>query len=371
NCHGNPLIMQTIFQELIALGCRPAAPGEFSRRAFLNGRIDLAQAEALAAMIAAKSEKACAASLQQLKGALGREIDYLRVLLVDALAFIEAGIDFTDDIVAPEIPDIPPQLEIAAGRLQSLLLTYPAAKYYTDGINAVITGKPNAGKSSLLNSLTGKKRAIVNEIPGTTRDFITSEITVNGVSINLTDTAGIRQPQNAVEKEGIDLVWENLAQADVVIILLDSSRPLTNEDSEIIEKNKTSNVICAINKSDLPSTWQPEEIPGLPEAAGKIKISAKFGNGLDELKKLIVDRVVTTEEKNTDGLIVANLRHKSALEKTGNFIGKAKDSIGKGLSPEFAAFDLQEAIRSLDEITGRKIGDDVLDKVFSSFCIGK
>jgi tRNA modification GTPase len=372
NCHGNPLIMKTILSELVALGCRLARPGEFSQRAFFNNRIDLSQAEALASMIAAKSSTACAIGLAQLKGSLTKEIDNLRTLLIDALAMIEATIDFTDDVATGDIPQLPSQIDLAASRVQSLLSSYRAAKIYTEGVSVVITGKPNVGKSSLLNTLTGKKKAIVTDIPGTTRDLITDMINIKGVPVNLVDTAGIREPKDAIEKEGIALVWENLANADFVIILLDGSKPLTVEDKEIFQKNKNGNILVAINKTDLPQAWEAGAIDGLiPKEVKIIHISAKFGTGLEELKNIIVDSCLSENYIDAGSAMITNMRHKTALEKTLTNIQTAKNNILNGMSPEFAAFDLREALDNLDEITGKKINDEILDKIFSSFCIGK
>ena len=371
NCHGNPLIMKAIIEELITLGCRLAGPGEFSQRAFLNNRIDLSQAEALASMIAAKSAKACAIGLSQLKGSLTKEIDDLRNLLIQALAVIEATIDFTDDVPASDISQAS-QIDLAALRLQSLLATYRSAKIYAEGLSVVITGKPNVGKSSLLNALTGRKKAIVTDIPGTTRDLITDTINIQGVPVNLVDTAGIREPRDAIEKEGIALVWENLAAADVVIILLDSSNPITVEDIEVIQKNKNCNILIAINKTDLPPAWETGTIIGLlPQDAKILNISAKFGTALDELKNILVDSCLSENRIDTGSVMITNMRHKMALEKALQNIAEAKNSITTGISLEFAAFDLREALSNLDEITGRKINDEILDKIFSSFCIGK
>jgi tRNA modification GTPase len=372
NCHGNPLIMKTILEEIVALGCRLARPGEFSQRAFFNNRIDLSQAEALASMIAAKSSTACAIGLAQLKGSLTKEIDNLRTLLIDALAMIEATIDFTDDVATGDIPQLPSQIDLAASRVQSLLSSYRAAKIYTEGVSVVITGKPNVGKSSLLNSLTGKKKAIVTDIPGTTRDLITDMISIKGVPVNLVDTAGIREPKDAIEKEGIALVWENLASADVVIILLDGSKPLTVEDKEIFQKNKNGNILVAINKTDLPQAWEAEAIDGLLSPEEKIlHISAKFGNGLEELKNIIVDSCLSENSIDSGSAMITNMRHKIALEKAIENIAAAKNNILNGMSPEFAAFDLREALDNLDEITGKKINNEILNSIFSSFCIGK
>lgn len=372
NCHGSPLIMQTILEQLVNLGCRLADAGEFSQRAFFNNRLDLSQAEALAAMVAAKSPQAYAIGLAQLKGELSLEIESLRLLLIDALALLEAAIDFTEDISAAETPIVPPQIDSALERIRLLVASYSAAKIYAEGVNVVITGKPNVGKSSLLNALTGKKKAIVTDIPGTTRDLIMDTINIRGVPLNLVDTAGIRKPQNAIEKEGIELVWERLANADVVIIMLDGSRPIMDEDRDIIDKNINANMIVAVNKIDLPALWEIKKIERLIKPETKvIKISAKFGTGLEELKDAVVHLSGCNLDKDTSIVMITSLRHKQALEKTQKNIQAAKEGITGGMSPEFAAFELREALDNLDEITGKKINDEVLDKIFSSFCVGK
>ena len=373
SCHGSPVILQTVLQQLITLGCRPAAPGEFSRRAFCNGRMDLAQAEALASMISAQSTKAYAIGLSQLKGSLGNDISRLRQLLIDALAGIEAAIDFTDDIAENDTPDIPPQIADAIAGMSRLLSTYRQARVLTQGISCVITGKPNVGKSSLLNALAGKKKAIVTDIPGTTRDLITETITLNGLCVHLTDTAGIRPPQDIIEKEGIDLVWDHLEQADAIVIILDGSRPLTDEDRHILEENKkrADKVLLAVNKSDLPRAWTPDRMADIfSSVPPRLNISAKFGHGLQELKDVIV-RIPGVCDALDPDVMITQARHKLALEKALVNLKAARESLQTGQSPEFAAFELREALNALDEITGQKIQEDVLDKIFSSFCIGK
>ena len=371
NCHGSPLIMQTILAQLVEMGCRLAAPGEFTQRAFFNNRLDLAQAEALAGIVAARSEKSSAIALAQLKGALSGEMENLRLLLIEALALLEAAIDFSADVSAVETPPMPPQIDIVAERLQLLLNSYQTAKIYSEGINVVITGKPNVGKSSLLNTMTGRKRAIVTEIPGTTRDYLTDTINIRGIPVNIVDTAGIRKPQNDIEEQGIDLVWENLANADIAIILLDGSKPLTKEDTDIIAKISKNNYLVAINKRDLPPAWDKAEIKKfLPD--GKIlNISAKFQTGIDELKNAILDSCFGKNEEYKGSVLITNIRHKSALEKAADNIQRAKESIISGMPPECTVMDLREVLNSLDEITGKKINDEILDKIFSSFCIGK
>ena len=372
NCHGNPHIIGAILTQLQELGCRLARPGEFSERAFLNNRIDLSQAEALSTMISAKSAKAYAVGLAQLKGSLRSEIDELRLLLIEALALLETTIDFTEDTPGETIPKIPPQINQALEKIQTLLSSYRSARAYTEGINVIITGKPNVGKSSLFNALTGRKKAIVTDIPGTTRDLITDTINISGIPVCLIDTAGIREPQNVIEKEGISLVWESLAEADVVIVILDVGNLLTDEDKIIIGKNKSGKIIAAINKIDLPRVWETKTIVKLfPREAKILEISAKSGEGLENLKKTIMDLTVSENSENAGGAMIINLRHKLAIEKSFKNIQNAKESIAGGMSSEFAAFDLREALDSLDEITGKKINDEILDKIFSSFCIGK
>lgn len=372
NGHGSPVIMQKILSELIYLGCRLAEPGEFSRRAFFNNRLDLSQAEALAAMVAAPTPQAFSLGLAQLKGNLSAEIEKARGLLIEALAVFEASIDFVEDAPAEESLFLTPQIDEAKKSIEKLLSTYHEAKIITQGLNVVITGKPNVGKSSLLNALTGKKKAIVTDIPGTTRDLIVDEVVVHGTVLNLVDTAGIRQPKDAIEEEGISLVWENLANADLALIVLDGSIPLSPEDEEVISKNKNVNTVIAINKSDLPASWDIKKIAHMIEPEKKIiKISAKFGAGLAELKRAIIDSCGAHPRPDTGSVMITNLRHKQSLEKARKNIVAAKEAIARGESPEITAFELREAIDSLDEITGRKINEEVLDKIFSSFCIGK
>ncbi len=373
SCHGNPLILQAILEQCIILGCRPARPGEFSERAFFNGRMDLAQAEALASMISARSSRAWQIGLAQLKGALGDRIGEFRSWMIDALARLEAAIDFSEDVSEQETPDIEPQIGKTIAGIDNLLSTFSQGELFTRGVNTVITGKPNVGKSSLLNALAGRKKAIVTEIPGTTRDLITETITLNGLCFNLIDTAGIRKPENDIEKEGIDLVYEQLEQADIIIILLDGSKPLTTEDHRILQQNqhRPEKIILAVNKCDLPSAWTPEHLPGYSASEiHLLNISAKFGDGLGDLKQTMTS-LAGVSDVATDSGLLTQARHKLALEKTRTHLQTVISDLQAGQSPEFIAFELTEALNALDEITGRKIQEEVLSRIFSSFCIGK
>lgn len=373
SCHGNPLILNMILEQLLARGCRLARPGEFSERAFLNGRMDLAQAEALAFMIAAKSEKAYLLSLAQLKGALGDEIGDLRLALIDALANLEAAIDFSDEIAPDEAKELPPQIEETIVKMGLLLSSYEQTRLINKGFAVVITGKPNAGKSSLLNKLLGRKKAIVTDIPGTTRDAITETISCNGFTISLTDTAGIRQPHDIIEKQGMEIAGEHLENADLIILMMDGSQPLDANDILLLneQQSRQRRTLVAINKSDLPAVWNKKEIS---EACQKdwpvFNISAKSGEGLEQIRQALSD-LTMGKETSQGGAVLIQLRHKQALEKSRACLTTAKVSLQSGDSPELAAFELREAIDYLDEITGKKITDEVLDKIFSSFCIGK
>ncbi|HET6460904.1 MAG TPA: tRNA uridine-5-carboxymethylaminomethyl(34) synthesis GTPase MnmE [Syntrophales bacterium] len=373
NCHGSAFILQSVLSLVIEAGARLAEPGEFTKRAFLNNRINLAQAEAVAEIITAKSDKALDLAVSHLKGNLPVKIETIRRAIIDILAILETSIDFSDDDV--EIGNLPTaarDIEAIVGELTELALTYNEGKIYRDGINAVIMGRPNVGKSSLLNRLLGEKRAIVTDIPGTTRDFIEEIVPIKGVPVRLMDTAGIREPQNVIEEEGVNLVWEKLSLADMVLVVVDGSESLTKQDAEIIKSCKTKKFLLLINKADLPHVIDEKELASLnPDAMPPIWISAKHGDGMPALKDAIHGLALSgTDCRNTLN-IVSNIRQKVAIEKTRDMLSKARDSILQGLSPEFPAFDIRQALEKLGEIAGETVTDEVLEKIFSIFCIGK
>ena len=373
NCHGSAFILQSVLSLVIKAGARLAEPGEFTKRAFLNNRIDLSQAEAVAETIMAQTDRALDLAVSHLKGDLAGKIETVRIAIIDILAILETSIDFSDeDVEVGNPPSAARDIEAIIGDLTELASTYGEGKIYRDGINAVIAGRPNVGKSSLLNRLLGEKRAIVTAMPGTTRDFIEEIIPIKGVPVRLTDTAGIREPQNIIEKEGVNLVWEKLSQADVVIVVVDGSERLTREDIEIIEKCKAKKFFLVINKADLPHVIDKKELASLaPDVMPPIWISAKHGEGIPALKDAIHSLALNGADCGHTLTIVSNIRHKMAIEKTRDLLSKARDGILQGLSPEFPAFDIRQALESLGEIAGETVTEEVLDRIFATFCIGK
>jgi tRNA modification GTPase len=374
NCHGGAVILQTVLTEVIRAGARLAEPGEFTKRAFLNNRIDLSRAEAVFDMITAKTETGLELAVSQFKGNLAGKIGTIHCAVVDILATFEASIDFSDDDVdIMDASGIADRLQGIVQDLNVLASTYRNGKIYKDGISVVITGRPNVGKSSLLNRLLGEKRAIVTPVPGTTRDFIEEMINIGGIPVRLTDTAGIRNPQNLIEEEGIRLVREKLAAADMVIVVLDGSEALASDDIKLIEENLTKKLLPVVNKTDLPRVLDDKDLKRLlpGEVPPPLEISAKFGDGIPELKDSIRSLVLSGPVDHAPDYIVTNIRHKTAIEKTSTLLIKARDTILEGLSPEFAAFDVREALDCLDEITGKTLNEEVLDRIFSTFCIGK
>lgn len=373
HCHGGSVILESVLSEVVKAGARLADPGEFTRRAFLNNRIDLTQAEAIADMTAAKTDLGLALAVSHLKGNFAEKIEKIRSSIIDVLASLEASIDFSDEDVEIFNPsETAGKVASIVEELRELALSYREGKIYRDGIHAVIAGRPNVGKSSLLNRLLGEKRAIVTPIAGTTRDFIEEIISIKGMPVTLTDTAGIREPENIIEKEGIHLVWEKISEADVVIVLLDGGESLRDEDVKIINKGREKKYILAVNKADLPHALDEQELSAIvPDGNAPIWISAKYGDGIPALKDALHTLMLQDTDNRRLPYTVSNIRHKVAIENTGALLARAQESILNNLSPEFSAFDVREALHNLGEITGKTINEEVLDKIFSHFCIGK
>ncbi len=372
NCHGGYLVLQAVLNETIKAGARLAEPGEFTRRAYLNNRLDLSQAEAITDLITAKTDRGRALALSSLKGKLSEKLQSIRSGLIEILTVLESSIDFTEeDISSGPHRNLSKDVEDVIIRINGILSTYKEGKLFRDGLNAVITGKPNVGKSSLLNRLLGERRAIVTPVPGTTRDFIEETINIRGIPVRLTDTAGVRKSAEAIEKEGIEFVWEKVLAADVVIILIDGNTRPTEEDFEVINRNRKKKIVLVINKSDLPHKITDAELTGMIPGVDPLWISAKYGGGISELKERIYSMASDNRESMESDVILTNLRHKISLEKTAESLAAAKDNIARESAAELAAFDIRTALEHLGDIAGETTTDDVLDRIFSNFCVGK
>ncbi|MBN1069395.1 tRNA uridine-5-carboxymethylaminomethyl(34) synthesis GTPase MnmE [Clostridium cagae] len=367
NCHGGVISTNSVMNQVIKAGARVAEPGEFTKRAFLNGRIDLSQAEAVIDIIKAKTDLSMKSALMQSGGALSKQIKEIRQYLLNTLALIEYGVDFTED---DEDIDDTLVLRVKEGikttilKVKELLKGADEGKIIRDGLNVVIIGKPNVGKSSLLNVLLKEKRAIVTDIPGTTRDIIEEYLNIDGIPIKITDTAGIRETEDTVEKIGVERSREKIEEADLIILILDSSRELEEEDKEIINTIKDKNHIVLLNKTDLDRKIADIDLDN------QIKISAKTGYGIEELKNKIKE-LFFSGDINSESLIVSNVRHKQALYRSLENCEIALDRVNANEFLDLISIYVTSAMKALGEITGDELEEDVLNKIFSEFCVGK
>jgi len=373
NAHSGPVVLRTILELLLRLGAQLAEPGEFTRRAFLNGRIDLTQAEGVIDIINARSEQALQIATAQVQGELGRQVEWTRGNLLDLLTGIEAAIDFPEEVEDTFEPDQVGQFieSHVLKPLDVLIEQYNSAHLIRDGLKLAVIGRPNVGKSSLLNRFLLKDRAIVTAEPGTTRDLIEETLTIQGVPVILTDTAGIHETVNPVEVIGINRTLDCMRDADLVLFLIDASDPFTSAEFEIYESIRNKSVILAVNKMDLAK--HPHE-PSLPDEWGAVpvcRISAKTGLGIEALKKTIVHQVIGGELPDLHNTIVPNLRQKQLLEQSRTAAAQVVKGCRAGLPHELLAIDLQEAVDLLGSVIGVTLRQDVIDQIFSRFCIGK
>lgn len=367
SCHGNPFIAQKLVEDLLARGCRAAEPGEFTRRAFVNGRLDLSEAEAVMDLIHARSERALAAANQQLRGALGRRMEELIALVVNCLAQIEAYIDFPEE-------DLPPENRAALvaqiDRLREGVSRLRATGRYGDvlrsGVRTVIIGEPNAGKSSLLNRLVGRDRALVSPEPGTTRDYLEEMVTVGPHVLRLVDTAGLNQSPGALERRGIEKTLEQAESADLFLWVVDASRPWPELPERVRARLSPDNTLVVANKVDLVPGFRP---PALPYPV--ISVSALHGAGFPELEKAIVARADAFLPEQGAEIVAVNARHEEALRRAALAIDEARAGLAEGNQNELVSNALRGAMDCLGEISGRVDNERVLDVLFSSFCIGK
>ncbi len=366
--HGNPFIVQKVLEDLLARGCRPAEAGEFSKRAFLNGQMDLSQAEAVMDLIHARSERALAAANGQLRGALGRRTDELISLLISILAQIEAYIDFPEEDLPPENKQaLLGQLEALAASTGRLLATNHFGTLLRDGIKTVILGEPNAGKSSLLNRLVGRERALVGPEPGTTRDYLEERIAVGPHSLRLIDTAGLNPSAISLEKRGIDKTLEQAGEANLFLWVIDATRPTPALPLEIAQRLSPANAVAVFNKLDLP----PAERGPLPQLFPVVHVSALEGAGFEALEATIIKLADSYQTEVGDEWVAINARHTHALERVRECLDSAKRKLVGNEAAELLASDLRGALEAFGEIAGKVDNERMLDQLFSSFCIGK
>ena len=372
NSHGGMVVEKQILEQCLKNGAILAEPGEFTKRAFLNGRIDLSQAESIMDLINSKTEKESKASINQLKGDLSNRINEIRHDLLDIMADIEASIDYPEyDIEEVTNSKALEVLENTKNKLESLKDTFKSGKILKEGIKTAIIGKPNAGKSSLLNKILKEERAIVSEIEGTTRDTIEEFITIKGIPLKIIDTAGIRKTSDKIEEIGVKKALDIAKDAELVLVILDNSKDLTEEDKEILKLAESKNSIILLNKVDLKENnlENSEELNKLNKKI--IKISAKNGNGIEELYNEI-ENMFQIKNLETDGeIIITNIRHKNQIEYAINNIDEAMNAVKNNLPIDIISISIKQTLEDLGKITGENVSEDIINEIFSKFCLGK
>ena len=372
-CHGGILVMQKILSAVTDAGARLAEPGEFSKRAFLNGKMDLSRAEAVMDVIHSQNEYALRSSMNQLKGRLSEKVRFLRDQIIFEIAFIESALDDPEHISLDGYHErLAEKLEIMSQDLEKMIASAENGKLMKEGIQTVIVGKPNAGKSSLLNILVGEERAIVTDIAGTTRDILQESIKLHGISLNITDTAGIRNTEDIVEKIGVEKALQYVENADLVLYVVDISVELDESDKEIISRLKNKKVIVLLNKSDLSVVADEKDLQKmLPESARVIRTSIVDNRGIDELEETVKDLFFQGQLKSSSEIVITNMRHKEALQEAFDSLKLVKKSMEDGMPEDFYSIDLMSAYASLGRIIGEEVDDDLVEEIFSKFCLGK
>lgn len=371
DCHGGVYVMKKILDILIKSGARTAEPGEFTKRAFLNGRIDLTQAEAVIDIINSKNKYALSNSVKLLNGKLSERITEIRKDLINNIAYIEAALDDPEHISLDNYGDkLLITVDNYIDKVDNLIKTVDNGKIFTQGVKTVIIGKPNAGKSSILNILAGYDRAIVTDIAGTTRDTIEEQINLAGITLNLVDTAGIRNTKDIVEEIGVNKAKELAEEADLILYVVDSSTELDENDYNILNIIKNRKTVILLNKSDLDTVTDADSISKITDSK-VISVSAKDNTGLDELSETIVKLFASGEIDYNDEVYVSGERNKEALEETLESLKLVKKSINEGLPEDFYTIDLMNAYEQLGKITGESVEDDLVNEIFSKFCMGK
>ena len=380
NCHGGVMMVKKILENVIKTGVRVAEPGEFTKRAFLNGRIDLSEAEAVMDIIHSKSEFALKNSVKQLKGSLSQKIKELRSKMIYEIAYIESALDDPEHYDLTEYPEeLRKKILLIQDDIAKLIDSFENGKVWSEGINTVIVGKPNAGKSSLLNAIVGTDRAIVTDIPGTTRDTIEENVMFQGINLHMIDTAGIRNTEDTVEKIGVQKSIDHIENADLVLYVVDSSVPLSEEDMDIMNLVKNRKCIVLLNKNDLEQIVSENVIREMFsnidanafENVHIISSSTMKENGMVAFSKLLSDLFINGYVKMNDEVVITNIRHKEALIASEESLQKVLESIDMCMPEDFFSIDLMSAYSSLGYIIGEEVGDDLVQEIFTKFCMGK
>ena len=366
NCHGGIVPLRQTLELCLRLGARLARPGEFTLRAFLNGRIDLAQAEAVLDVVRAKTEASLRVAMEQLRGRLSREVRRVRARVVEVLAHLEACLDFPEDEIPPL--DVGRALAEVEESLRKLLASADRGMIYRQGARATIVGRPNVGKSSLLNALLRFERAIVTPIPGTTRDTLEETVNLKGIPLVLVDTAGIAESQDPIERLGIERSRQALARSDLALMVVDGSEPLREEDWLIAQLVRDRPALLVINKIDLP---QRADVSSFLPHLRRVRVSALTGEGLEDLEEALAEAILAGEVLTSEEPLVSNPRHKDAIRRALESVREARRSHERGMAEDFVTIDLRAAAHALGEITGETVTEDVVEAIFSNFCIGK
>ena len=371
DCHGGIYVLNRVLETVLKNGARPANPGEFTQRAFINGRIDLSQAEAVIDVINAQNDYALKSAVGQLKGTVSEKIKNLRAVILEQVAYIEAALDDPEHIEMENYgKELIPILDNCINDIDKLIASADNGRIIKEGIRTVILGKPNAGKSSFLNTLIGQERAIVTDIAGTTRDALEECVRIKDITLNIVDTAGIRETEDIIEKIGVDKAKEYAKDADLIVFIADTSVPLSGEDYEIINLIKGKKAIVLLNKSDLEPVWKTGELREYLTCPF-IEISAKTGDGISDFEETVRQMFYNNEINFNDQVYITNARQKNALAAANESLRAAVDTINSGLSEDFYTIDLMDAYTSLGEVIGEAIEDDLADEIFSKFCMGK
>ena len=371
DCHGGAYVVKRVLDTLIKYGARPAEPGEYTKRAFLNGRLDLSQAESVIDLISSQNEYARKSSLLQLSGQLSNEIKKIRGEILHEIAFIESALDDPEHVSLDGYGDkLTKIVDNHIDHVERLWKSSDNGRMLREGISTVIVGKPNVGKSSILNTLLGQERAIVTDIAGTTRDALEEQINLNGILLNIVDTAGIRETRDVVEQIGVDRAKHYLRNADLVIYVVDSSLPLDENDYEIMELLEERRVIILLNKSDLKQITTEDELKKHLDKK-MIAVSAREKTGISDLEEAIGQMFFTGDVAYNDEVFITNTRHKYALQEALQALKLVRQSIDDGMEEDFYSIDLMHAYEELGKIIGEEIGEDLVNEIFSKFCMGK